>query len=185
MDKLTKQEVENAIRKIQWEYNDEDPNTFLTPEQHQRFIALRAIKGLWAEKYGYNMLLEFWEPKFIKTNVEILDKGRAKDIDILIDFPWDIKLDIKTSTNPKYLKTWNKSIFDWYYFCGINIPQQYTEEIEGYTILKGDITTLYDPDNVIFDPHGFYSFEQADEDGYIKNWKIIPPQEWYDQVWRG
>lgn len=183
MEKLTKQEVENAIRKIQWEYNDEDPNIYLTPEQHKRWIALRAIKGLWAEKYGYKVLLEFWRPEFIKTGVEILDNGKPKDIDLLIDFPWDIKIDAKSGTN--YSKTWNKRVFDWYYICGINIPQQYTERVCDYTILKGNITTLYDPNNIIFDPQGFYSFEQADKDGRIKPWKIISPQEWYDQVWRG
>ena len=182
MDKLTKKEVENYIHKIQWEYNDE-VNNLLDPQEYGKYIALRAIKGLWAEKYAYNMLLEFWRSNFIKTNVEILDDGRAKDIDILIDFPWDIKIDVKSGTS--YSKTWNKRVFDWYYICGINIPQQYTERVCDYTILKGNITTLYDPNNIIFNPQGFYPFKQADKDGRIKPWKIISPQEWYDQVWRG
>lgn len=181
--KLTKQEVRQAYNKINHEYNKE-VKMILSKSEYTRYKLLRAFKGLWAEKHGYYTLTQHIPSHFIKTNLlHTTDNNRTVDIDLQIVFPWDINIDAKAGFS--YSKSWNRNLFDYFYICEVIIPPQYTIEISGYNILNDDYDALYDSKEIVFNPHGFYKFEDAYKDGYIKKYKMISVEDFVKQVWLG
>ena len=181
MKHLTKQELEQAVSKIKHDYNSEVMMILDEPEYY-RYKLIRAFKGLWAEKYAYWSLSQHIPSKFIQTNLLHTTKNdRTVDIDLHIVFPWEINIDVKSGFN--YLKFWNKNLFDYFYIVQVNIPHQYTTEIHSYTVLNEDYDALYDPKNIVFNPCGFYKFEDAYNDGFINKRKMIPIEEFVKIAW--
>ena len=181
MEKLTQTEVEKAYNKINYEYNKE-VEMILSKKEYDRYKLLRAIKGLWAEKHGYYTLIEHIPSHLIRTGLEYTtSNNRIIDIDLQISFPWDINIDAKSGFS--YSKVWNNKLYQYFYICQITIPQQYTTDISGYNIVNEDYVELYDPKNIVFNPCGFYKFDDAHRDGYINKRKMISVEDFIKQVW--